>query len=127
MTLNGFINLQEAVRLRVALENFSETLGAAERDQDMKPVLGTISIEKLNDESTPHNYIKFDFVSDLPEDEFARYRQASADLNNFITDAQLFEIVVLNYQEYYATLKAQLDAFIQRGKEYFDSRRFVLT
>lgn len=91
-----------------------------------KPVLGRVRTEKLSEGSIPRNQHFLDFSVDLSEDEFRELTVAATTLTSFMSDQNLFYLVVLNLREFHETLIAYKNAYLNRHKGGFDNRFYYL-
>lgn len=89
----------------------------------MKPVLGILRQAKPN----PDHEHTLAFPIKLTQDEFEKYLKAKDNLNDFLSNAELFQVVVLNCREYYDALATGLTLYADKNREIFDYREFYLT
>jgi hypothetical protein len=88
----------------------------------IKNVIGFEQSEKISENSIPYNKHSYKFLVDLSDEEFHKYTESRDILQGFLSDAQLFTIVVWNYREYQNYLEKCLDSYIQDNHNYFKER-----
>jgi len=93
----------------------------------MRPVLGVTRTEKLDPNSIPHHHHYIDAKLHFTQDEYQQYLEAADNLQSYISDGQLFLLVLSNYREYHNVLGECLNAHVHKDADYFDSRPVYLS
>lgn len=90
----------------------------------MKIKLGVIATKHLQPglPSRPRHHHHVDLKLDLTEAEYALYKEATEGLHSVRANADLFKLVQWNYQAYFSTLDAYLEARKAGTSDFFDGR-----
>jgi hypothetical protein len=91
----------------------------------VKFVIGTVETKVLNPEAIPRNHHNMDFQVELSKEEYKEYLHASNRLHSFNADAQLFTLVLWNYQEYYNIVDSSLEAFARMDRSFIASATYL--